>query len=173
MRTFNALRATAFLLFILGILSRSSAAQSSQEEHAARITAADALVMFSTEITETALDCSHFVNAVFEQVGLYYEYEPARVLYRGTTAFRRVYRPVSGDLIVWPGHVGIVVDPDEKTFVSALRRGVKVASYTSSYWRRRGRARFFRYRLPVTDPAWGWQASLLESSQADVRSGLQ
>jgi len=41
--------------------------------------------------------------------------------------------------------VGIVVDPEEATFLSALRSGVKTASYKSHYWKMRGRPRFFRY----------------------------
>jgi hypothetical protein len=110
---------------------------------------ADELLALGMQMEKTAFDCSHFVNYLFEKVGLDYDYEPSPVLYRGADEFRRVYRPAAGDLIVWPGHVGIVVDPEEKTFLSALRTGVKVASYSSSYWRRKGHARFFRYSSPV------------------------
>ena len=116
-----------------------------------------ALVELSTQIDQTALDCSHFVNHAFEQVGLEYDYTPSRELYEGKSdAFRRVYRPAAGDLLVWPGHVGIVVDPDSKTFVSALRRGVRVSSYISSYWRRRGVPRFLRYRLLINNTQLVW-----------------
>ena len=97
------------------------------------------------QIRTTELDCSHFVQFLFEQAGLSYGYAPSRILYAGMEGFKRVFRPEPGDLIVWPGHVGVVVDPDETTFVSALRSGVKTASYTSRYWKRRGRPRFFRY----------------------------
>ena len=114
----------------------------------------EALVSIGMEIEKTALDCSHFVNSLFEQAGLYYKYEPSRVLYRGTRGFKRVYRPLAGDLIVWPGHVGIVVDPVEKIFLSKLRTGVKVTSYTSRYWQQRGHPRFFRYSSPIPDSTW-------------------
>lgn len=109
------------------------------------LTPSELLVRMGQQIETTDLDCSHFVQSLFERAGLYYGYAPSRVLYAGMSGFKRVYRPRPGDLIVWPGHVGIVVDPDEETFVSALRSGVKTASYTSRYWKRRGHPRFFRY----------------------------
>ena len=116
---------------------------------------ADQLLSAGMQMEQTAFDCSHFVNYLFEQAGLNYKYEPSRILYRGTDDFRRVPHPAAGDLIVWPGHVGIVVDPEAKTFLSALRRGVRVASYTSSYWRRRGHARFFRHSALINEaPLW-------------------
>jgi hypothetical protein len=106
------------------------------------------------QIAKTALDCSHFVNSIFQRAGFIYKYEPSRTLYRGTPGFKRVWVPAAGDLIVWPGHVGIVVDPDAKTFLSKLSHGVKVTSYRSRYWQGRGHPRFFRYNLPVTDSTW-------------------
>ena len=115
---------------------------------------ADDLISVGMQIERTALDCSHFVNSVFDKVGVSYKYEPSRVLYRGAPGFKRVSTPAEGDLIVWPGHVGIVVDPQEKTFLSKLNHGVKVSSYTSRYWRRRGCPRFFRYSAPIPDVTW-------------------
>jgi hypothetical protein len=56
-----------------------------------------------------------------------------------------VWQPQAGDLIVWPGHAGIVVNPAQHTFYSALRSGFGVQPYDSVYWRGRGRPRFFRY----------------------------
>jgi cell wall-associated NlpC family hydrolase len=103
------------------------------------------LIRMGQQIESTELDCSHFVQWLFERAGLYYGYAPSRVLYAGMSGFKRVYHPKRGDLIVWPGHVGIVIDPEEETFLSALRSGVKTASYTSRYWKRRGHPRFFRY----------------------------
>jgi cell wall-associated NlpC family hydrolase len=80
------------------------------------------------------LDCSHLVHAIYESVGLHYEYATSRVLYRGTTNFRRVLRPNPGDLVAWRGHVGIVVDPSRHIFLSVLKTGVKASSYVSDYW---------------------------------------
>ena len=103
------------------------------------------LLLMGAQIHDTDLDCSHFVQYLYEQAGLYYGYAPSRTIYDGMEGFRRVSHPEAGDLIVWRGHVGIVVDPQEATFLSALRSGVKTASYESHYWKRRGRPRFFRY----------------------------
>jgi len=105
----------------------------------------ETLIRMGQQIQTTDLDCSHFMQWLFERAGLYYDYAPSRVLYEGMPGFKRVYHPKSGDLIVWPGHMGVVVDPEEETFLSALRSGVKTASYTSRYWKRRGHPRFYRY----------------------------
>jgi len=133
---------------------------------------AEKLVELGLQIHETTLDCSHFVNSLFNAMGLFYHYEPSRVLYRGSDAFRRIYRPTVGDLIVWPGHVGIVIDPEQKKFVSALRSGVKVASYTSNYWRRKGRPRFLRYRFTDT-PVLAWQTASGISNEIMSKSGTE
>jgi cell wall-associated NlpC family hydrolase len=106
---------------------------------------AESLLAIGSEIRQTTLDCSHFVHYVFNKVGIDYDYAPSVDLYRGMAPFKRVLRPKPGDLVVWRGHVGIVVDPGESTFLSKLRTGVKVASYESRYWKMRGRPRFFRF----------------------------
>ena len=103
------------------------------------------LLLIGQQIHETELDCSHFVQYLYEQAGLYYGYAPSKILYEGMEGFKRVAHPKPGDLIVWRGHVGVVVDPDETTFLSALRSGVKVSSYQSHYWQRRGKPHFLRY----------------------------
>jgi hypothetical protein len=103
------------------------------------------LLLLGAQIRDTELDCSHFVQYLYEQAGLYYGYAPSRTLYDGMEGFQRVSHPEAGDLIVWRGHVGVVVDPEEATFLSALRSGVKTSSYESHYWKRRGRPRFFRF----------------------------
>jgi hypothetical protein len=112
---------------------------------AASLSPEDIILQMGQQVESTDLDCSHFVQWLFEQAGLYYGYAPSRTLYAGMSGFKRVSHPRRGDLIVWPGHVGIVVDPDEQTFLSSLRSGVKTASYTSSYWKKRGRPHFLRY----------------------------
>src|ERR1700749_4330842 len=112
------------------------------------------LLLLGTEVQQTDMDCSHFVQYLYEQAGLYYEYMPSRVLYEGIKEFKRVVHPKPGDLIVWKGHVGIVVNPKDTTFLSALNSGVKTSSYQSNYWKQRGRPRFLRYaRKPQDAPA--------------------
>ncbi|HVO63132.1 MAG TPA: NlpC/P60 family protein [Terriglobales bacterium] len=90
-------------------------------------------------------DCSHFVHAIYERAGFPYSYENSVTLYDGTGDFQRVTRPQPGDLIVWRGHMGILVNPVQHSFFSSLRTGSGVEKYDSHYWRKRGRPRFYRY----------------------------
>lgn len=109
------------------------------------ITPSDQLLSLALEIQYTKMDCTHLVHYLYQQSGLEYVYANSSALYKGVSEFRRVRKPQAGDLIVWPGHAGIVVDPEGHTFVSALRSGVKISSYISSYWKKRGIPRFFHY----------------------------
>ena len=90
-------------------------------------------------------DCSHLVHSIYEKAGFAYKYQRSSDLYAGIEEFRRVAQPQAGDLIVWPGHAGIVVNPSQHTFYSALRSGFGVQPYDSVYWKGRGRPHFFRY----------------------------
>jgi hypothetical protein len=92
-------------------------------------------------------DCSHLVHLLYARAGLIYPYEDSRVLYRGVDDFQRVKTPRPGDLAVWLGHVGIVLSPKEKTFLSSVRSGIIIESWTAPHWARRGRPHFFRYRI--------------------------
>lgn len=92
-------------------------------------------------------DCSHLVHDIYDLAGLHYTYAPSMDLYRGVGSFERVRTPQPGDLIVWRGHVGLVVNPSEHSFYSSLSTGPKVDTYSSPVWRRRGPVRFFRYLL--------------------------
>jgi hypothetical protein len=106
-------------------------------------------------------DCSHFVHGLYERAGFSYAYAPSRDLYEGIEEFRRVTNPQPGDLAVWRGHAGIVVNPVQHSFFSLLRTGPGVESYDSPYWKRRGRARFFRY---VTVGASGSSSASLRTA---------
>ncbi len=90
-------------------------------------------------------DCSHLVHAIYERAGFPYEYASADDLYDGVESFRRVFHPQTGDLIVWHGHVGIVVRPSQHVFFSFLSAGPGTDNYRSAYWIGRGEARFYRY----------------------------
>ena len=90
-------------------------------------------------------DCSHFVHGLYERAGFPYRYANSLDLYAGIDDFRRVTNPQPGDVAVWRGHVGIVINPVQHSFFSLLRSGPGVESYNSPYWKRRGRPRFFRY----------------------------
>ena len=95
--------------------------------------------------SESETDCSHYVHDVYEQAGFPYDYVSSRELYIGNTKFMRVHKPQAGDLVVWRGHVGVVIDPKEHSFFSSVRAGPDTQFYDSPYWRSRGIARFYRY----------------------------
>jgi len=91
-----------------------------------------------------APDCSHLVHTLYEQAGYPYPYASSLDLYRGTGQFVRVRYPQPGDLIVWRGHVGIVLDPQEHSFFSSVTSGARIQNYRSAYWHARGHPHFFR-----------------------------
>jgi hypothetical protein len=95
--------------------------------------------------SDSEADCSHLVHAIYERAGFPYPYASSSSLYAGKQEFQRVARPQPGDLVVWPGHVGIVVNPVQRSFFSAVRSGLGVEPYDSPYWKERGRPRFLSY----------------------------
>lgn len=103
------------------------------------------VAMSSPHVPRSRYDCSHFVHGTYERAGFPYTYASSSELYAGDAEFRQVTHPQPGDLAVWPGHAGIVVDPARHSFLSVLHNGPGVNRYDSSYWRGRGRPRFFRY----------------------------
>src|SRR6266403_3062890 len=90
-------------------------------------------------------DCSHLVHQVYSVAGYDYPYASSFDLYAGHGNFRRVRHAQAGDLITWPGHVGIVLDPRRHSFFSLVRSGLQAEDYLGPYWRSRGRPRFYRY----------------------------
>ena len=96
-------------------------------------------------------DCSHFVHQIYENAGFEYAYASSFEIYAGNQNFVRVRYPHPGDLIAWPGHVGIVVDPLQHSFYSLVRTGLEAQDYRSAYWRSRGIPRFYRYKKVEPD----------------------
>ena len=92
-------------------------------------------------------DCSHLVHDVYMSAGYEYRYDSSFELFAGNESFVRVRFPHTGDLIVWPGHVGIVVDPLQHSFYSLLSTGWGEQDYEGPYWKSRGRPRFYRYKV--------------------------
>lgn len=90
-------------------------------------------------------DCSHLVHAIYEKAGFPYLYASSDDLYNGVEGFRRISHAQTGDLIVWHGHVGIVVRPSRHVFFSFLSIGPGTDNYRSAYWSGRGEPRFYRY----------------------------
>ena len=110
------------------------------------------LLQLGSQLQFTNFDCSHLVHSLYERVGLHYQYATSHTLYRGIEEFQRVLQPISGDVVVWRGHMGIVVDPSRHSFLSALKTRVKTSSYISGYWKHRGPPRFFRFAPSVERP---------------------
>lgn len=94
-----------------------------------------------------AQDCSHLVHQTYLSAGFEYPYASSFELYAGNEKFERVRYSQPGDLIVWPGHAGIVVDPLRHSFYSLVSTGLEAQDYEGSYWRSRGRPRFYRYKV--------------------------
>ncbi len=90
-------------------------------------------------------DCSHLVHAIYERAGFPYTYASSDDLYNGVQGFERITHPQPGDLIVWHGHVGIVVRPSKHVFFSFMTAGPGIDDYDAPYWVDRGQARFYRY----------------------------
>jgi hypothetical protein len=134
---------------VLGQNTRPTSAEASGPHPIARAEGRKILATISTVTvdleSEVETDCSHLVHDVYERAGFVYDYVGSRELYIGSTNFTRVRVPQAGDLVVWQGHVGIVIDPKEHSFFSFVRSGPDTQFYDSPYWRSRGSARFFRY----------------------------
>src|SRR6266403_854630 len=94
-----------------------------------------------------AQDCSHLVHQTYLSAGFEYPYASSFELYAGNENFERVRYSQPGDLIVWPGHAGIVVDPLHHSFYSLVSTGPEAQDYEGSYWKSRGRPRFYRYKV--------------------------
>lgn len=97
------------------------------------------------ELTDRQPDCSHLAHDVYTRAGYPYPYARSIDLYVGIPSFVRVTKPQPGDLIVWRGHVGVVVDPAEHSFYSSVRSGLRTDLYDAPDWKARGPARFYRY----------------------------
>jgi hypothetical protein len=94
-----------------------------------------------------AQDCSHLVHQIYAEAGFEYPYASSFELYAGNENFARVKYPRAGDLIAWPGHVGIVLEPSEHSFYSLVSTGPEAQNYDGPYWRSRGRPRFYRHKM--------------------------
>src|SRR5579864_4213868 len=81
-------------------------------------------------------DCSHLVHAIYGLAGFSYVYASSSELYAGSNDFEQVTNAQPGDLVVWRGHAGIVVNPAQHMFFSTLRSGPGVDTYDAPHWKR-------------------------------------
>jgi hypothetical protein len=142
-----------FCAFALGAMAqRGRAATRPQESGSAGrlVTAQEgrriaAAALGQDEPLRASQDCSHLVHQIYSVAGYEYSYASSFDLYAGHGNFRRVRHAQAGDLITWPGHVGIVLDPRRHSFYSLVRSGLQAEDYLGPYWRSRGTPRFYRY----------------------------
>ena len=129
----------------------SSSQKNAAKNHARKTLTRDdglsvvAVALNSRVRRDSAHDCSHLVHDIYRRAGFPYLYASSDDLYDGVEGFRRVTKPQPGDVIVWPGHAGIVVQPSRHIFFSFLTAGPGTDDYHSRYWVRRGQPRFYRY----------------------------
>src|SRR2546430_14455204 len=114
--------------------------------------------------TRGAQDCSHLVHQMYLSAGFEYPYASSFELYDGNENFQRVRNPQPGDLVAWPGHVGIILNPREHSFYSLVSTGLEAQNYEGTYWRSRGRPRFYRYKVE--------KAEILTAVKAPAPSGV-
>ena len=159
----------AMACFVIAIAGTSTA-QDFTLPQSSNLNLANVLPSQGEQLSKTLLDCSHLVHYLYTRAGLPYSYAPSHKLYIGAHGFRRVRQPRAGDLIAWRGHVGIVVDPQQHSFLSALRSGVKVSSYASRYWQQKGTPHFLRYAWADVDAPGLWQRDDSVPGQTIFRS---
>src|SRR6267378_706983 len=149
------LSACVACICLLGI-SRAKAQTASSpqqsESNARLLTAEEGRAIVTTawgweQSAEGTQDCSHLVHQVYLLAGYDYPYASSFDIYAGNENFGRVKTPQAGDVVAWPGHVGIVVDPLQHSFYSLVSTGLEAQKYTGPYWRSRGRPRFYRYKV--------------------------
>jgi cell wall-associated NlpC family hydrolase len=115
---------------------RASAESHAKPPHPVTLTKQDGLSIVSVARDShlrrrSGNDCSHLVHTIYERAGFLYPYADSSDLYRGTSYFLRVKHPQPADLVVWPGHVGIIVSPAHRTFFSALSHGPGTTEYNA------------------------------------------
>ena len=137
---------------VQGANAQSAAAVTQSVGHIRLLTVAEGREIVTAalkqdQVPSGAQDCSHVVHEFYLDAGFEYPYASSFEIYTGNENFARVKMPRAGDLIAWPGHVGIVVDPVEHSFYSLVSTGLETQYYDGPYWKSRGRPRFYRYRV--------------------------
>ena len=74
-------------------------------------------------------DCSHLVYQIYDLAGFPYPYASSFDLFDGIDNFRRVSTPRPGVLVVWRGHLGIVINSVEHTFYCSVSSGFRTENY--------------------------------------------
>ncbi len=174
---FHAKSALFCLLICLAAIPAMAAQEGQRASRSRPLTQSEGLAIVSAALDSRhharfASDCSHFVFGLYKRAGLPYRYANSSELYAGIDEFREVASPQTGDLVVWRGHVGIVINPAEHSFFSRLRSGPGVDSYDSPYWKKRGRPRFFRYLKVVPNGVLSSSIRTVSTRESAEEPGL-
>lgn len=179
--------------FIYGRWASAPVAALKSQDHPRPVSYAEGEAIAQAALLHRALfrdkpDCSHFVHDVYAEAGLDYDYATTWNIFEGIPTFDRVQKAQPGDIIVWRGHAGIVIDPEDRSFYSSVISGYSIHSYASGYWTTRGAHRFYRYKVnnvqserlfagvpyhppvPATAKPPGHQRLLVASSEASSNS---
>jgi cell wall-associated NlpC family hydrolase len=97
--------------------------------------------------SHNGVDCSHFVWEVIKAAGHQGAHYHSTSDVARSADYSAVDMPAAGDIVLFDGHMGIVVDPGAGLFMGAQSHGVDEASYTSGYWGKQ-RHSFYRYVGP-------------------------
>jgi hypothetical protein len=122
------------------------------------------------QVPSGAQDCSHVVYQFYVEAGFEYPYASSFEIYEGNENFARVKRPRSGDLIAWPGHVGIVLNTVQHSFYSLVSTGLDTQDYEGPYWQSRGKPRFYRYKVQTPEILTAAKAPV---ARRDIRASGQ
>ena len=109
--------------------------------------AAESWMAAHGHVSHDTIDCSHFVVAVLhasEAPGFRYITADQ---FLSSPSFYRVDNPEAGDLVHWPGHIAVVIDPMAGTFIGSQNStGVDKANYkTNPYWSGRTHRTYLRF----------------------------
>lgn len=87
------------------------------------------------EIAYAEMKCNQFVIAVLRQASDPNFPNMLANDFVNSPRFMKVNEPAAGDLVHWPGHIGIVLNPDSGEFIgSQSSTGVAVSNYKSGWW---------------------------------------
>jgi hypothetical protein len=91
------------------------------------------------EIPYSEMVCNQFVIAVLRAT-----VDPGFPMIKAdqfpqSPRFYRVESPAAGDLVHWPGHIGIVLDPDSGEFIGSQNStGVAISNFKTGWWNSSG-----------------------------------
>jgi hypothetical protein len=91
--------------------------------------------MAGREIPYSEMVCNQFVLAVLRATVAPRIPNMRADEFANSPLFQKVDSPNAGDLVHWPGHIGVVLDPDHGIFIgSQSSTGVAESNFKSGWW---------------------------------------